>query len=27
VNQARGLLSSLFSNPAAARNSYCASHG
>jgi hypothetical protein len=27
VNQLRGLLGSLFSNPAAARNSYCASHG
>jgi hypothetical protein len=27
VNQLRGLLGSLFSNPAAARDSYCASHG
>jgi hypothetical protein len=27
VNQARGLLGSLFSNPRTARNSYCASHG
>jgi hypothetical protein len=27
VNQARGLLGSLFTNPATARNSYCAAHG
>ena len=27
VNQARGLLGSLFTNPAAARNAYCATHG
>ena len=27
VNTARGLFGSLFSNPATARNSYCASHG